>query len=773
MPKGVFHGSAGGSFSQKKKELFGNVKHSGDEKDISLKSGSGTGSFSDADSLSGDDKNVSISGSFDGSLLDLAVNTPKAKRVNTGANFGSPISSPNFEMDEKVKPLPVPLKKKIPLNRIWVNPKIIKTSVEVAVKKSFALNINLSAVKENSATSKTQLIRKLFSKINGFGGTTTSSKFEGIIRSSFTSSESMEKAVSLAGKNNIVVNSDLKKQGIRSDQAVVIKEILMNTPKEMIIAAASEFGKIKLIKIQLIGIALLFMLPVRTTAHDLNNLLDKTSGRTCIINHLLDTGNRVHCAVVGFESENNLNSAFLTEPVFGGVCLSWTRLDLVRCGKCGRLSHLALEYNASDMLSSDLLNNFNKRRAPSVDCLQLAKLYTKKNVLISRPAAFGGKSWAQVVSLASPSGGSPSGSGLGVGFFLYTTSDLGSSPPFSTFADSSLNARLVSLECFLELLADQVFGILRKLSFVELVPMVPSSGTPFLVGSVPLAPVLDSDMALNGELALSNSYSPSVDIDAGFNSSSSKVLTTKVGGLESKMSALEASFATCNVRGLNNSAKQVDVVRWHFDMSNLVSIFTESKLKDKIRSWIAGKFDGVWVFTSGLDSGCLGSGVAIVMNNSLAKHICKVSEVPGRLLSIRLLFKNKLLVSVLGLYAGASSCVQFSQADDINSLIAMVVNKSSFVVLGGNFNKDSVHKSTSFKKCFDLDLVNALSGSVLAKMPTWGNSHGVVKTIDYMFISSNLINAVVDRDVTGVKNFFDTDHKAVSVSVSLGGLLDS
>ncbi|KAG9292149.1 hypothetical protein G9A89_005293 [Geosiphon pyriformis] len=149
--KGVFHGPAGGSFSQKKKKLLGNVKHSGNEKDISLKSGSGTGSFSDVDSLSGDNENISMSGDFDGSLLDSAVNTSKTKRVNTSTNFGSL----NFEIDKEIKPLPASLKKKISLDRIWVNLKIVKTPVEVAVKKFFALDINLSAVEGKLDTSKT------------------------------------------------------------------------------------------------------------------------------------------------------------------------------------------------------------------------------------------------------------------------------------------------------------------------------------------------------------------------------------------------------------------------------------------------------------------------------------------------------------------------------------------------------------------------------------------------------------------------------------------
>ncbi|KAG9297049.1 hypothetical protein G9A89_000428 [Geosiphon pyriformis] len=698
--KGVFHGPAGGSFAQKKKVVVGNVKHSDDERDVSLnKPVSGGNMFCNVDGESSDSEgSVLMAGVSTGFLLGLAANTPQAKGVVSGVVSGSPLGLINYNMDKDAENLPFSLN--LSLSKRWIDPKVVKTPVEVAVKKSYALDINLLAVKGKSTMAKTQAVRKIFSVVNGFGGATTPSKFEEIIRSTFTSEKSMNKAVSLAEEKGIKVNSDLKRQGIRSDQAVMIKKIPMDMPKDIIVAtkAVVEFAKLGqteqlaskwsfLIGKNSVHVAkavrdhdiwasrdcfraLLFTLLVGTTAHNLSNLLNRTGGRTCIINHSLNTGNRVRCTVVGFESENDLNSAFLIEPVFGGVHLSWARLDLVRCGKCGHLGHSALEYNVSDMSSSDLLSFFNKRRAPNVDCLQLAKLYAKKNV----------------VSLASPSGGSPSGSGLGVGFSPPMTSDLGGGLPSSTIANSSLNARLVSLEHSLKLLAKQVSGIVRKLSFVELVPMVPSFGAPLLVGSVLLAPVLDSNMALNGKLALFTPHSSSVNLGAGFMLSSLKVLTTKVGGLESKMSALKASI--------------VD----HYN------------------------FDGVQVFISGLDSGCFGSGVAIVMNNSLAKHVYKVSE-----------------------------------AGDINSFIAKAVNESSFVVLDGNFNEDGARKSASFKKCFDLGLVNALSRN---------NSRGVVKTIDYMFIFLSLINTVIDCGVTGVENFFDTDHKAVSISVGLSGLLD-
>ncbi|KAG9288722.1 hypothetical protein G9A89_004341 [Geosiphon pyriformis] len=207
-------------------------------------------------------------------------------------------------------------------------------------------------------------------------------------------------------------------------------------------------------------------------------------------------------------------------------------------------------------------------------------------------------------------------------------------------------------------------------------------------------------------------------------------------------------------------------------MNNLVTIVTETKLRSRVRPWIADKFNGVQVFSSGLDSGHLGAGVAVIMDISLARHVCKISEVPGWLLSIKLLFKGKLSVSILGLYTGASLVVQFSQAGEINSLIAKAVNESSFIILGGDFNEDGSHKCASFKRCFDLGLVNSLVGSPAAKMPTWENSKGVRKTIDYVFVSSSLVNAIVHHEVLNVNEHFNTDYQAVLVDLGLGGLLD-
>ncbi|KAG9293192.1 hypothetical protein G9A89_010529 [Geosiphon pyriformis] len=634
--------------------------------------------------------------------------------------------------------------------------------------KSFALDIEISAVPGKTDIDKLMAVKKIFYQIDGFGGASTPSKFPGIIRSLFTSEKSLIKAREMAISEKILVNDDLRKVNSRSDWEVIIKEIPVDLSKSAIEAVFSKFGKIISIKVQLIGLwqkalmeyesskiadlvtARWFVLmgkdsvrmakAIGITTHDLSGLVEAYGGRTCYIGCNPTSYVCDWCAVICFESKTSKLAAIGSVPVFKGASLRWAGLSLACCVVCKQFGHVSGVCSMGK--NSGARSKWVKKQAP-----------------IAHPVSFGGKTWAQVAG-GPPSRVVPSGpSGVGANFGAESVSVVSS--PFDI---SGLCNWMASLECSLELLTDRVSAIVKKLGCIEVVSSVSSSLISHPVASAFLASCMDLDMALDVPLATSPFLCPTIDdTSPNFGSSHSKVLTAKVGGLESKLMVLDASIVTCNVRSMNISAKQEDIVYWYKDMGNLVSIFTETKLKDRVCSWIINKFDGVRVFTSGLDSGYLSAGVAVVMDSSLARHVCKVSEVPGWLLSVRLLFKNKLSVSILGLYAGASSVVWFSQADKINSLIAKAVNESSFVVLGGDFNEDGSHKSASFKKCFDLGLVNSLVK----------NSRGVKKTIDYVFVSSSLVNAIVHCEVLNISGHFNMDHQAVSVDLGLGELLNT
>ncbi|KAG9297352.1 hypothetical protein G9A89_005636 [Geosiphon pyriformis] len=188
-PKSALHGLIGGTFFQKKKISVSNIKHS--------EHIFGYGSKFSNNKLGGTE--LSLSGAF---FLGLAVTTSKAKKVIIDLVGGFSIGTIDFGIDEDIIHLPSSLN--ISLEKRLIDPKIVKTQVEVPIKKFFVLDINLFAVKGKLVTAKTQFIKKIFSLVNGFGG-----------------------ATSLTREKRIITN-------------------------KMIVAALAEFGKIKSIKIQLI-----------------------------------------------------------------------------------------------------------------------------------------------------------------------------------------------------------------------------------------------------------------------------------------------------------------------------------------------------------------------------------------------------------------------------------------------------------------------------------------------------------------------------------------
>ncbi|KAG9303634.1 hypothetical protein G9A89_018531 [Geosiphon pyriformis] len=95
----------------------GNVKHLGNEKDISLvKPDPSSSVYSDMNSISGNSSNEDVFLSTNNnSLLGLVTNTFKAKRFNTGLVCGSPLGSIDYGIDENNGLFPPPFK--ISLNK--------------------------------------------------------------------------------------------------------------------------------------------------------------------------------------------------------------------------------------------------------------------------------------------------------------------------------------------------------------------------------------------------------------------------------------------------------------------------------------------------------------------------------------------------------------------------------------------------------------------------------------------------------------------------------
>ncbi|KAG9288689.1 hypothetical protein G9A89_004308 [Geosiphon pyriformis] len=509
----------------------------------------------------------------------------------------------------------------------------------------------------------------------------TPSKFAGIIRVTFTPKSSLAQASKKTADVKILMNTNLKKSAVHSDLAVVLKKIPIGTFAEAVYAALSDFGIIKSIKMQLIGLWQKAVVEFEqidyadlTNAHDIWNYINSVGGRTCIIDcHLVSYAQAKYTAVC-FDSAKSLDAVMRTMPMLKNVNMCWFCLVMAKCAKCENSDHISLNYTVDEKISS---NSSQCRILSNTDKNRLATIYAKCLALVVQPVAFGEVKPTLLVSL-------------------------------------KWNNRFAILKCSLASLAECVDKLAKKLNTSR--PM--NQGT---------------DIVISESLSVITSGGIFVEIAVFDSSVVSKMkktlnnLSITVIGFLAKMDnagLVPAKIATCNVQGVNISTKQEDIICWHNNLENMIK----------------NKFDGVKIFFSELDKGFLGTGVAIIMNNFLACHVFKVEEVFSQVISVKLFFKDKFLVSILGFYTGASTGARFSQALEINSFISKAVNSSTFVVLSGDFNKNSSKKSASFKFCSDLGLINLF--------------------------------AVAGQKISSVSDYFDTDHKAVEVSVSLDRFLD-
>ncbi|KAG9298617.1 hypothetical protein G9A89_012685 [Geosiphon pyriformis] len=395
--------------------------------------------------------NYSENGAFAGENPDQ---TPKSLHVKTKKVLGKPLGVIDYgtvDVDNDVLdgsfllPLPLP----------------IKPSVQVPVRKSFALNIDLVAVAGKSFQEKLNFVRKIFSGVNGFGGASAPSKFGGIIQAFFTSEKVMMAAAQLANDHGVVVNTNLKHPiNNHMNWAIVLKEISVGTSIEAVCAAISEFGLIKLIKMQLVGLwqkviikledqiqadllvakwfvligkdavhvaradvdkqtwnardefrALLYTLPMGTTAHDLWDFIGLVGGKTCVIERSSVSYVWAHCATVCFDSEGSLIQTMANTSVIKGIGLCWSHLTAALCLICRNSGHTSLAcctVGASSSLRS------KRALLLAQDQLRLAKIYEKKSAPVSHPLAFSRKTWASMVGKRLPlalfSGSAQSGS---------------------------------------------------------------------------------------------------------------------------------------------------------------------------------------------------------------------------------------------------------------------------------------------------------------------------------------------------------------------------
>ncbi|KAG9286735.1 hypothetical protein G9A89_012285 [Geosiphon pyriformis] len=301
----------------------------------------------------------------------------------------------------------------------------LKHMMQVSVRKSFALDIDLGVVAGKLSQEKLAYVRKIFSGVNGFGGASTPLKFGGIIWTSFTSEKTIMAAAKLANDYGVVVNTNLKHSGNNHmNRAIVLKEIPVKTSVKAVCTAVSKFGVIKIqLDAQDSFRALLYTLLIGTTAYDFYSC--------------------AYCATVCFDSKSDLVGIMTATPVIKGVGLCWSYFSQTLCTVCKDFGHMSLSCQSVKGAVAP-----GGRKAPFLaqDQFRLARIYTKKSAPISCPLTFSGKTWVLVVGASSVH--TSHGAGMSLG-----SNKIGEPLPLVV---DNLESHLVSIENSLVSLMEQI-----------------------------------------------------------------------------------------------------------------------------------------------------------------------------------------------------------------------------------------------------------------------------------------------------------------------------
>ncbi|KAG9289653.1 hypothetical protein G9A89_014388 [Geosiphon pyriformis] len=547
-----------------------NVRDAGDKPLVSWKSdvdsvASSVGNLSDVENMVNMvAKETSFAESGEDDKMD---NTTPRKTCTCTYLLGSPPKQPSFgHMNDDDSTLELPPCMFSGSNQLPLPKSRALGSCHFKPIKSFALDVDLSAVPGKSVSDKLISVKKIFYQVDGFGGAFTPSKFPEIIKSTFISKASMNRAKGLAVNEKILVNNELRKVNSHSNWEIVVKEILVNLSKSAVESVFSKFVKFK--SAEIAGMvaskwlvfmgkdsvrvalatedkqswvfkdwyqALLYTLPVETMTHDLSDLLEFYNGKTCFIGRNPVSYTRDRCAIVCFDDKTARLAAVSTILIFKGVSLHWTSLVLASCAKCEQFGHIHADCSVNGSSGAH-----GKRVISDQNWAHLAGIYKKKSASIACPVLFGGKTWAQVASgtLSHVFLSGSSGYGLRSGLV----------PPlvvFDPLVVSHLSDHLAILECSLELLADCVSGILVRLDSFGVVFLVSFSLVSLSIASAALGSKVDLDMIVDNALSFSG-ITPSVTDDTVVNlsASGSKVFTAKVNSLETKLVTLEASVGS-------------------------------------------------------------------------------------------------------------------------------------------------------------------------------------------------------------------------------------
>ena len=113
-------------------------------------------------------------------------------------------------------------------------------------------------------------------------------------------------------------------------------------------------------------------------------------------------------------------------------------------------------------------------------------------------------------------------------------------------------------------------------------------------------------------------------------------------------------IASCNVQGMNNPAKQDDIIQWHIHHHHTISCLSETRLNQQTARFLKNKHPNTTLLHTSDPLNTNGSGAAILINRQLTPHIHSIQDIPGRCITIQLKFRNKVSITISSIYGKAN-----------------------------------------------------------------------------------------------------------------------
>ena len=223
-------------------------------------------------------------------------------------------------------------------------------------------------------------------------------------------------------------------------------------------------------------------------------------------------------------------------------------------------------------------------------------------------------------------------------------------------------------------------------------------------------------------------------------------------------------IATCNTRGMNNSAKQEDIIKWHIQKQHTITCISETRLNETTAKWLKNKNKEVNILHTTNSDDTNGSGAGIIINRTLLPHIHQIKEQPGRCLTIILKFKNKVSIAISSIYGKANRDKKITR--EITKHLQQHHQHSTHSIIAGDFNEQRLKPKGLLKWMNAHQLTNLAKLYKKESQPTWTNGHSET-TIDYIWLSHHLASQTTSLNIQNTNPHFDTNHQSITTTLHI------